>query len=111
MRWYHRLLPTRTKVVPELAGQPNGEAREEPLPLPLPAGYIDLRYKGMGFVLDTGWRRSEEGMRWEVEEWRRTRRRTGQTQETEKENGKEKANVASRWGGGWIERIPFVRSW
>jgi hypothetical protein len=44
-------------------------------PQPFPPGYIDLRYKGLGFVLDLGWRRTETGMRWEVEEWRDATRR------------------------------------
>jgi len=33
----------------------------------LPWGYFDLRWKGVGIVLDLGWRRTEEGMRWEGE--------------------------------------------
>lgn len=31
----------------------------------LPKGYYDLSWKGLGFVLDLGWKRTEEGMRWE----------------------------------------------
>ncbi|KAK4686645.1 hypothetical protein P7C73_g3480, partial [Tremellales sp. Uapishka_1] len=36
----------------------------------MPPGWVDLRYKGVGFVLDLGWRRSEQGMAWEVEDWK-----------------------------------------
>ena len=38
----------------------------------LPPGYVDMRWKGLGFVLDFGLKRSDEGMRWEMEEWRRS---------------------------------------
>ncbi|OXC70422.1 hypothetical protein AYX13_00897 [Cryptococcus neoformans] len=34
----------------------------------LPALYVDWRYKGIGFVLDFGLKRSEEGLKWEIEE-------------------------------------------
>jgi hypothetical protein len=39
----------------------------------LPQGYVDLRWKkpgkfeGMGYVFDFGWRRTEQGLRWEGE--------------------------------------------
>lgn len=39
----------------------------------VPQGYLDLRYKGLGFVLDLGWRRTEEGTRWEMEDRRISR--------------------------------------
>ncbi|WVQ83354.1 hypothetical protein IAT38_005493 [Cryptococcus sp. DSM 104549] len=35
---------------------------------PLPPGYLDLRFRGVGFVLDLGWRRTDEGIQWEIEE-------------------------------------------
>ena len=33
----------------------------------LPWGYFDLRYRGIGLVVDFGWKRTEEGMKWEGE--------------------------------------------
>lgn len=54
------------------------EAEEELPPLPsypatppirpLPPGYLDLRIKGVGVVLDIGWKRTEEGLDWELAE-------------------------------------------
>ncbi|KAK8847377.1 hypothetical protein IAR55_005235 [Kwoniella newhampshirensis] len=35
---------------------------------PLPPGYVDLSWKGIGFIVDFGWKRSEEGIKWEIEE-------------------------------------------
>jgi hypothetical protein len=43
----------------------------------LPSGYVDLRYRGMGLVWDFGWRRTEEGMEWELEDWASTNKRHG----------------------------------
>ena len=31
----------------------------------IPNGYVDLRWKGVGFILDLGWRRTKEGLLWE----------------------------------------------
>lgn len=42
---------------------------------PVPRDYLDLRFKGLGLVLDLGWRRSEEGLRWELDDWREATRR------------------------------------
>lgn len=38
---------------------------------PLPASYFDLRWGGLGFVIDFGFGRTEEGMQWEVEDAKR----------------------------------------
>ncbi|ORY30993.1 hypothetical protein BCR39DRAFT_100387 [Naematelia encephala] len=38
----------------------------------LPRGYVDLSLKGLGFIVDLGWRRTEEGLAWEQESWRDT---------------------------------------
>jgi hypothetical protein len=35
-------------------------------PSALPPNYLDLRWRGIGFVLDLGFKRTEEGMAWEV---------------------------------------------
>jgi hypothetical protein len=43
----------------------------------LPSGYVDLRYRGLGFVWDFGWRRTEEGMEWELGDWVNTNKRYG----------------------------------
>jgi hypothetical protein len=43
----------------------------------VPEGYKDWRYRGLGMVLDFGWSRDEQGMEWEMEDWRETRRRHG----------------------------------
>lgn len=42
-----------------------GGASEEKEEKVLPPGYVDLRWKGMGVVLDFNWRRTEEGMIYE----------------------------------------------
>ncbi|RSH92148.1 hypothetical protein EHS25_008563 [Saitozyma podzolica] len=45
---------------------------------PVPRDYLDLRFRGLGLVLDLGWRRSEEGLRWELDDWREATRRQHQ---------------------------------
>ena len=47
----------------------------------MPDGYVDFRYKGLGFVWDFGWRRTEEGMEWEMEDWVDTKKRYGVLEE------------------------------
>lgn len=37
----------------------------------LPPGYIDLRWRGLGFVLDIGFARSEQGLKWEIADTKR----------------------------------------
>jgi hypothetical protein len=34
---------------------------------PLPPNYLNLQWKGIGVILDFGWKRSEEGLKWELE--------------------------------------------
>jgi hypothetical protein len=46
-------------------------------PSGLPDNYVDMRYRGLGLIFDFGWRRTEAGMEWEVEDWRDTKMRYG----------------------------------
>lgn len=107
-RWYDRLFrPSHIPTPKEILPTPIREPTPPPTPNHLPPGYIDLRYKGIGFVLDLGWKRSEEGMAWEVEEWRRSAvsiRRTGEV--AEKSVEVERRQEHSLW-----ERIPLLGSW
>jgi hypothetical protein len=43
----------------------------------LPENYVDMRYRGLGLIFDFGWRRTEEGMEWEMQDWRDTKLRYG----------------------------------
>ena len=52
---------------------PSSDHQEETTSKNLPSGFLDLRYKGLGFVLDLGWTRTEEGMRWEIQDRIRAR--------------------------------------
>ncbi|WVN89460.1 uncharacterized protein L203_104683 [Cryptococcus depauperatus CBS 7841] len=47
---------------------PSGKAKELKNERKLPPGYVDLRWKGVGFVVDFGWRRTSKGIQWEIEE-------------------------------------------
>ena len=86
---------------------------EQPPPTALPAGYLDPPFKGMGLVLDFGWKRSEQGMLWEVEDWRR--RGAGRGKERGDGGGEgEKEEV----GDGDVKRdeglwrgLSFFRDW
>jgi hypothetical protein len=62
----------------------------------LPENYVDMRYRGLGLVVDFGWRRTEEGMEWEVEDWRDTKMRYGVL------------NVGKGWVRGFLARL---RGW
>ncbi|WVQ76066.1 hypothetical protein IAR50_005703 [Cryptococcus sp. DSM 104548] len=91
---------------------------------PLPKGYIDLRYKGLGWVVDMNWRRSEEGLKWEVEqvlgrEWDRQELEEinvveGEQEEEEDVEVAQEVKVVEEVPGeetkGW-RSIPFVGSW
>lgn len=76
-RWYDYILhPPFLKSREDLESlrkTPPPTPSPTPTPNVLPAGFVDLRYKGLGFVVDFGWKRSEEGMAWELEEYRRSR--------------------------------------
>lgn len=50
----------------------------------MPPGYLDLRYKGVGLVLDFGWRRTEVGMEWEVEDRRIAQMRLDEARSVDK---------------------------
>ncbi|TYJ52219.1 hypothetical protein B9479_007178 [Cryptococcus floricola] len=97
---------------------------------PLPKGYIDLRYKGLGWVIDMNWRRSEEGLKWEVEqvlgrEWDRAELEELEEMEMEGEEGEEGVGEVEVVEEGEVEveveevqeekkgwrSIPFVGSW
>jgi hypothetical protein len=90
---------------------------------PVPRDYLDLRFRGLGLVLDLGWRRSEEGLRWELDDWREATRRqhqargkggalwgsphfSGEQDTSERADGAEGGKV-SRAGkvGRWLGRI------
>jgi hypothetical protein len=62
----------------------------------MPDGYVDLRYRGLGFVWDFGWKRSEEGMEWEMRDWEETE---GRYAVDDSDEGKEEAgkNGGRRW--------------
>ena len=55
------------------------------LPRDLPSHHLDLRYKGMGFVLDLGWKRSNEGVIWEESSGRISQEVEGEPIEEAKE--------------------------
>ncbi len=63
----------------------------------------------MGFVVDFGWKRSEEGMEWEVEEWRRSAVKARRQEEERKLVGTADHD-RGRMEGIW-ESVPFLGSW
>lgn len=65
----------------------------------LPAFYVDWRYKGIGFVLDFGLKRSEEGLKWEIEEM------LGRAWHREELKSMEKKND---WGGVSGETVDAI---
>lgn len=65
----------------------------------LPAFYVDWRYKGIGFVLDFGLKRSEEGLKWEIEEM------LGRAWDREELKSMEKKND---WGGVSGETVDAI---
>jgi len=86
----------------------------------LPNGYYDLSWKGLGFVVDLGWRRTEEGMRWEgnVGGWEPRKREMPGAEEVDNTDdraggtvadpdaSKEEVEIAS--GSGWRWTRSFV---
>jgi len=91
----------------------------------LPPGYVDLRIGGIGLVLDFGWRRTDEGLRWEVENVRqaaeakrtrrvtRERRRKGEPAQPQAQAIPVAAPVPAAGDKGdsaWL-RTPFVGLW
>lgn len=88
-----------------------------PPPKPLPQGYYDLRIGGVGLVLDLGWRRTDEGLSWELDEQkhaadlRRYRRAERQRRQGERQRDQAEAPATKKaTGSGWI-RASFVDSW
>ena len=84
---------------------------------PLPWGYFDLSFRGIGFVFDFNPTRTEEGIAWEIEDARRARTRSalqsapmsttpGQAEEPETTSALSTAPAAT----GWV-RVPFLGSW
>jgi hypothetical protein len=61
-----RAFSTNATMYPEryIARSPSSTTKME-----LPSGYVDLRYRGLGLIWDFGWRRTEEGMEWELGDW------------------------------------------
>lgn len=108
--------PSNIDSNPQNPTQPNNDNPEPPLP----AGYIDLRYYGLGVVLDLGWRRSEEGLRFEMDDWRRNSPpppvpiAPSHSDEREQQGvdldvgtaGGEEPRSGYRWGG-----VPFFGNW
>lgn len=79
---------------------------------PLPKHYVDLRFGGLGFVLDLGWRRTDEGLRWEVEDTMRAaalNRRAGPAAPAKKDV-LDSTEPQRAQHSGWL-RSPFVNSW
>jgi hypothetical protein len=97
---------------------PETPAERPPTPpaKPLPKWYHDLRLGGVGLVLDFGWRRTDEGLQWELEEqkhaaqlarYRRAERRRQSQSQGDKAAG---SGAGASGSSGWV-RSPFVDSW
>lgn len=57
--------PSATDRSSSTAGASSGITPAEHGMPGMPSGYYDFSWKGLGFVVDLGWRRTEDGMRWE----------------------------------------------
>ncbi|WVW78517.1 hypothetical protein I302_100472 [Kwoniella bestiolae CBS 10118] len=67
----------------------------------LPRNYVDFSWKGVGFVLDFGLRRSDEGIKWEIEEvtgreWVRPTAEDDLQREDKEEEGVQNGNEEDR---------------
>jgi hypothetical protein len=86
---------------------------------PVPRQYLDLRFKGLGLVLDLGWRRSEEGLRWELDDWREAVRREHQGKgtggalwaSTHFSGGQDTSDGVEGAQGGNVKRVGKVGRW
>lgn len=76
---------------------------------PLPKNYIDLRFGGLGFVLDLGWRRTDEGLRWEVEDTMRAAA-LNRPASPAREDVIDSAEPQRAQHSGWL-RSSFANSW
>lgn len=76
---------------------------------PLPKHYIDLRFGGLGFVLDLGWRRTDEGLRWEVEDTLRAAA-LNRPAAPAKKDVLDSTEPQRAQHSGWL-RSSFVSSW
>lgn len=76
---------------------------------PLPKHYVDLRFGGLGFVLDLGWRRTDEGLRWEVEDTVRAAALNRPAAPTKKDV-LDSTEPQRAQHSGWL-RSPFINSW
>jgi hypothetical protein len=66
----------------------------------LPRNYVDLRSRGMGIVLDFGWRRTEEGLRWERDQTEKARDMPSKANKDTGEaliDEEKKAGLLGRW--------------
>jgi hypothetical protein len=90
----------------------------------VPAGYTDLRWRGLGMIVNFGWKRSEEGMEWEMEDWKNTRRRHGEeihgeeeeidmTEEEGGQDARDGTGMAStqKERTGWADRVMARIRW
>jgi len=72
----------------------------------IPENYVDMRYRGLGFVWDFGWRRTEEGMEWEMKDWENTKKRYGLIEEVEKKGWMKGLMVRLRdWMKGFLGKV------
>lgn len=76
---------------------------------PLPKNYVDLRFGGLGLVLDLGWRRTEEGLRWEIEDTMRAAA-MNRPATPAKQDVLESTEPQRAQHSGWL-RSSFVNSW
>jgi hypothetical protein len=86
----------------------------------LPDGYVDLRIGGVGLVLDLGWYRTDEGLRWEAAnvrdaaEAKRSRRSLRGLRHPAPPQPIPAPTPAAAWpekgGNEWL-RSPFVGLW
>ena len=81
---------------------------------PLPPGWIDLRYRGVGVVLDLSWRRSEEELQWELSDWERSterQRKDRQTKRSGSQAGEMTRKAKGKDEGPVWRRMSFLGSW
>lgn len=70
----------------------------------------------MGIVLDFGWKRTEEGMQWEVEDWRRSVMTTRMIRDEREAlvlamKARKAAEMLPKENGGWVGKVPWLGDW